>query len=396
MNYSDQVVIVSSLRTPIGAFNSSLSKLSATQLGAIVIRGILESTDFDIKLIDNVLMGNVLSAGLGQAPARQAGIGAGLSNQTPCTTINKMCGSGMEAILMGMALIQSGQAEVLIGGGMESMSNVPYYLNKARSGFHLGHGEITDGLIKDGLWDVYNDFHMGEAAELCADKFSITREAQDAFALSSYTKAQKAIANHLFDDQIVSCDIKSSKSGKQITISEDEEPARANFEKFSQLSPVFTKNGTITAANASSLNDGASACLLMKASKANELGLPILANITGLSRAAHDPKWFSTAPIVGIKKLLSESKMTSNDIQLFEINEAFSAISLSIEKELKLNPSHVNVHGGAVALGHPIGASGARILCTLVHALKSHDKSTGIASCCIGGGEATSIMVERV
>ncbi len=384
------VVIVDIKRTAIGSFQGALGGLSATELGATVIRELLRQNP---QAVDAVIMGQVLSAGCGQAPARQAALGAGLDISVPCTTINKVCGSGLEAVIQGTAMIQSGQAEVVVAGGMESMSNCPYLLDRARQGYRLGHGKLMDSIISDGLWDVYNDFHMGEAAELCADTHKISRQAQDHFALRSYERALKAIDDGCFKDEIVACSHKTKRG--EISIDADEEPHKVNFEKLPQLKPAFKKEGTVTAANASTLNDGASACILMSRTKAELLGLKPMATIKACNRVAQEPAWFTTAPVKGIQKLLGDLRLEVNSIDLFEINEAFAVVSLAAEKLLELDPEKANVRGGAVALGHPIGASGARILCTLVHALNQNQMKRGIASLCIGGGEACTVLVER-
>ncbi len=385
-----KVVIVDIRRSPIGSFMGQFSSLSASSLASQVIQELVKGRDLKV---DALILGQVLSAGNGQAPARQAALGAGLDESTICSTINKVCGSGLEAVLQASAMIQSKQAEIVIAGGMESMSKAPYYLDRVRQGYRLGHGEMLDSIIKDGLWDVYNDFHMGEAAELCADKFGISREAQDDYAKRSYTRSLESIREGLFKNEIVPISLESKK--ETLTLVEDEEPRKVKFDKFSKLSPVFNKLGTVTAANASTLNDGASACLMMTEDKARELGMTIMAVLKAGNRVAQDPKWFSTAPVTGIQKLQYEHRIDLKDIDLFEINEAFSVVALAAERELKLNFEKLNVHGGAVSLGHPIGASGCRILCTLIHALHHYQKRQGLASLCIGGGEACTLLIEK-
>ncbi|WP_129713915.1 acetyl-CoA C-acyltransferase [Pedobacter sp. SYP-B3415] len=387
------VVIVAALRTPIGSFGGSLSSLSASQLGGIVIKAAIEKAGIDPAEIGEVYMGNVLSANLGQAPATQAAKFAGL-HDLPATTINKVCASGMKAVMLAAQSIALGQQEVIIAGGMESMSNVPFYLDKARNGYRLGHGQLTDGLIKDGLWDVYNDYHMGSAAELCASECSISREDQDAFAIESYKRAQHAQENGLFNEEIVPVTV-SDRKGESV-ISTDEEPAAVKFEKIPGLKPVFKKDGTVTAANASTLNDGAAALVLMSAEKAGQLGLKPLAKIKGYADAQQAPEWFTTAPAKAIPRALDAAGITIDQVDLFEINEAFSVVSLANNQALGLDGSKVNIRGGAVSLGHPLGASGARILVTLVHTLRQANGKIGVAGICNGGGGASAVVLEAL
>jgi acetyl-CoA C-acetyltransferase len=388
------VVIVSGVRTPIGAFNGSLKSFTAPQLGAIVIKEALRRANVKPEDVSEVIMGNVLTAGVGQAPARQAALFAGLPQSVPCMTINKVCGSGLKAVMLGAQAIMAGDAEIVVAGGQESMSNSPYYLDRARTGYNFGHAQLIDGMIKDGLWDVYNDYHMGIAAELCATECSIDRERQDAYAIESYKRAIAALDNGTFNDEIIPVEIPQRK-GDPIVVKEDEDIRKVKFEKVPELKPAFKKDGTVTAANASSLNDGAAAVVLMSEAKAKELGLEPLARIVSQASAAKAPEWFTTAPADAISKALGKAGLTTEDIDLFEINEAFSVVSLVNNDLLKLDPAKVNVHGGAVAMGHPIGASGTRVLVTLLYAMRRFDKKRGVASLCIGGGEASALVVER-
>lgn len=394
MSVLNEVVIASACRTPIGAFNGALSSLTAPQLGSIVIKEALNRAGITGKDVDEVIMGEVLTAGVGQAPARQASLGAGIPNTVPCMTINKVCGSGLKSVMLAAQAIMVGDADIVVAGGMESMSKAPYLLDKARTGYRLGHGELIDSMIKDGLWDVYNDFHMGNAAELCAKECNVPREVQDEFAVSSFKKALEAQKNGYFKDEIISVKVEQKK-GELLVISDDEGPKRANFEKMLTLKPVFQKDGTVTAANASSINDGAAACVVMSKKRAEDLRIRHLGTIIAQASAAKAPEWFTTAPADVIKKILDKTKLKLEDIDLFEINEAFAVVNLAVGKELGLDLSKVNVHGGAIALGHPIGASGVRILTTLLYALKRYNKKRGLAALCIGGGEASAVIVER-
>ena len=390
-----QSVIVAAKRTPIGAFQGNLSSVLAPKLGAIAIKAVVEETGIDKSQINEVIMGNVLSAGIGQAPARQASIQAGLPNSVEALTINKMCGSGLKAVMMADQVIRGGDADVVIAGGMESMSNAPYLLQNARAGQRLGHGKMIDSMIHDGLWDAYNDTHMGNCAEMLSKDRNYTREAQDEFAVTSYKRAQKAQAEGVFDSEIVSVEIPQRK-GNPIKVSEDEEPGKARFDKISTLRPAFEKDGAITAANASKLNDGAAAVLIMSAEKANELGLSPIARINAQASAAHEPEWFTTAPGKAIGKVLEKANLSANDIDLWEINEAFSVVTMAAIDDFKIDPAKVNIYGGAVAMGHPIGASGARIFTTLLNGMTRTDAKYGLATLCIGGGEASALIVEKV
>lgn len=389
------VVIVEAKRTPVGSFGGSLSSFSAPELGAAVILDLVKAAGIKPDMVQEVIMGNVLTAGIGQAPARQAAIKAGLSDKTPSTTINKVCASGMKAIMIAADQISLGQADIMIAGGMESMSNVPYYLKKQRFGSKLGHTQAEDGIIADGLWDVYNDFHMGNAAEICAKECNISREQQDEFAITSYKRAIEAHEKGYFDNEIITMKVKDRK-GNVTEVREDEELGRVNFDKIPSLRPVFDKQGTVTAANASSINDGAAGVLLMSEEKAKELGLKPLAIIRSHASAAKAPEWFTTAPADAIPIALKRANLNIKDVDLFEINEAFSVVSLANNQILELNPDIVNIHGGAVSIGHPIGCSGARIVVTLLHALKKTGKSIGTAGICNGGGGASALTVEMV
>lgn len=390
---SREVWIVGAARTPIASFSGSLASVSAPRLGAVAIAAAIERAGVAKEAVQEVYMGNVLPAGQGQAPARQAALFAGLPRSVACTTVNKVCGSGLKTVMLAAAQIAAGDADVAVAGGMESMSQVPYYLDKARDGYRLGHGQLTDGLIKDGLWDVYNDFHMGNAGEICAKDKGITREAQDAYATESYRRALAAIADGAFADEIAPVTI-TGKKGEQTVFAADEEPVRGNPAKFAALRPSFDKNGTITAANASSLNDGAAAVVLVSAEYGKANGLKPLAKIVAQASHAQDPEWFTTAPIFAVEKCLTRAGWSADAVDLFEINEAFSVVSLACNQGLGLDAAKVNVHGGAVALGHPIGASGTRILVTLLYALRRRGGKRGVASLCIGGGEAVALAVE--
>jgi acetyl-CoA C-acetyltransferase len=387
----NEPVIVSAVRTPIGSFNGSLRSLSASQLGSIVIAEALNRVNLGGDEIDEVIMGNVLSAGLGQAPARQASLKAGLPSTVGCTTINKVCGSGLKAVMLAAQAIRSGEAEVIVAGGMESMSNAPYLLRRSSRKDMIDAEDLIDSLITDGLWDVYNNFHMGEAAELCAEKFSISRAEQDAFAILSYQRAIAAQEQGCFNKEIVPVTI----SGEVYPVSQDEELQKFNPEKLKGLRPAFRQKGTITAGNASSISDGAAATVIMTREKALRLGLSPLARVVGYATSAGEPEWFSIAPVDAISTLLRKTKRSLADVDLFEINEAFAASSIGVYKQLGLNAQCVNVRGGAVALGHPIGASGARILTTLIYGLIGLRKTTGVAALCIGGGEAVALMVDH-
>ena len=390
-----QSVIVAAKRTPICAFQGNLSSVSAPNLGAIAIKAVVEETGIDKSQINEVIMGNVLSAGIGQAPARQASIQAGLPNSVEALTINKMCGSGLKAVMLADQAIRCGDAEVVIAGGMESMSNAPYLLKHARSGQRLGHGKMIDSLIHDGLWDAYNDTHMGNCAEMLSKERNYSREAQDEFAVTSYKRAQSAQAEGVFDSEIVPVKIPQRK-GDSVFISEDEEPGKARFDKIPLLRPVFEKDGAITAANASKLNDGAAVILIMSEEKAIKLRLTPIARIVAQASAAHEPEWFTTAPGKAIGKVLEKTNLSINDIDLWEINEAFSAVTMAAIDDFKIDPAKVNIYGGAVAIGHPIGASGARIFTTLMNGMTRTETKYGLATLCIGGGEASAMIVEKV
>jgi acetyl-CoA C-acetyltransferase len=370
-----------------------LSSLAAPQLGSIVINEILERAGIDRSLVDEVIMGNVLTAGEGQAPARQAALGANLHEKTECLTINKVCGSGLKSVMIAAHSIMVGDADVIVAGGMESMSNVPYYVFNSRGGFRMGHQQLVDGMIYDGLWDVYNDFHMGNAAELCARERHITRQEQDDYCILSYQRAQEAQKSGKFRDEIISVSVPQRK-GDPLIINDDEEPGKVKFDKISSLKPVFNKEGTVTAANASSINDGAAAVLLMAEKKAEELGLQPMAKLGRQASVAKKPEWFTTAPADAIQKCLKKANLGTSDIDLYEINEAFAVVSLVVNNILDLDVNRVNVNGGAIALGHPIGASGTRILVTLLYEMKKQSAKRGVASLCIGGGEASALIVE--
>ena len=390
-----QVVIAGGKRTPVGAFQGSLATVPATRLGATAIQAALEVTGVSGDSVDEVIMGNVLSAGQGQAPARQAALYAGLPKSVECLTINKMCGSGLKAVMLASQAIQCGDAEVIVAGGMESMSLSPFLIPRAKTGLQLGHTELVDSIITDGLWDVYNDKHMGSCAETCVRKYQFTREEQDEFARESYTRAQNAQRDGTFAKEIVPVQIKDRK-GNLSELTEDDEPQRANFEKMTKIRPAFEKDGTVTAANASKINDGAAAVVMMSAEKAADLGVKTVARVVAQASFSQEPEWFTTAPVGAIRKVLDKSGLTVDDINLFEINEAFAAVTMAAEKDLGLDHDKVNIHGGAVALGHPIGASGARILVTLLNAMESRKAKLGLATLCIGGGEASAVIVERV
>ncbi|HET9931994.1 MAG TPA: acetyl-CoA C-acyltransferase [Polyangiaceae bacterium] len=389
------VYVVSAARTPIGAYLGSLSALPAPKLGAVAIKGALERARVAPELVEQVFMGNVLSAGIGQAPARQAAIFAGLPQTVPATTVSKVCGSGLEAVVLGARTILTGDASIVAVGGMESMSNVPYYLREARTGYRMGDGKLVDGMIFDGLWDPYNDFHMGQAGELCSRELDIGRAAQDDFARESYRRAREAQAKHAFADEIVKVSVPQRK-GAALEVSVDEEPGRGDPAKFSDLKPAFAKDGTITAANASSISDGAAALVLASEAAVKAHGLSPLARIVGFGGAAQAPEWFTTAPARAVERTLQKLQLQADAIDLWEINEAFACVTIACSRLIGISPEKVNVRGGAVALGHPIGATGARILTTLIHSLREQGKQRGLATLCIGGGEAIALVVERV
>lgn len=387
-----KTVIVSASRTPIGAFMGSLSSFSAPQLGAITIAESVKRAGIDSAEIDEVIMGNVLTGGIGQAPARQAAIYAGLPKSVQCMTINKVCGSGLKSVMLADQAIKCGDAEIIVAGGQESMTNAPYLLFKARTGYRMGNGELVDSMIHDGLWDVYNQIHMGLAGELCSTEYKISRAEQDEYATMSYKRAQEAQANGWFKDEIVAVEIKDKKGSTFVDT--DEEPSKVKFEKIPELKPVFKKDGVVTAANASSIDDGAAALVVMSEDRAAKSGLKPLARIVAHVSHAQEPDWFTTAPASAIKKVLSKAGMKLTDIDLFEVNEAFSVVPMVTKQLADVPYEKMNIHGGAVSLGHPIGASGARILTTLIYALRRTGGKYGIASLCIGGGEANAMIIE--
>ena len=394
MPVSDPIVIVGSPRTPIGAFQGDLKDLTAPQLGAAAIRASVERAGIPSDSVDEVLLGCVLPAGLGQAPARQAALAAGLSASTGAVTINKMCGSGMKAVMLAHDLLLAGSANIVVAGGMESMSNAPYLLDRARAGYRMGHGRVLDHMFLDGLEDAYDKGRlMGTYAEDCAQTYAFSRQAQDEFALASLTRAQKATAEGGFSAEIVPLNVTAGKTER--LVSHDELPLKATPDKIPHLKPAFREGGTVTAANSSAISDGAAALVLMRRSEADRRGLKLLAVIAGHSTYANTPALFPTAPIGAIRRLMQQTGWTTNDVDLFEINEAFAVVVMAAMRDLGLPHDKLNVHGGACALGHPIGASGARILVTLLAALEQHKLSRGIASLCIGGGEATAIAIER-
>ena len=390
-----EVVIVSAVRTPMGSFGGVLSSVAAPQLGAAAIKGALNKINLDPALVQEVIMGNVLQANNGQAPARQAALAAGLTQDVPCTTVNKVCASGMKAVMMAAQSIKAGDNDIVIAGGMENMSAVPYYLDKARNGYRLGDGAIIDGLVKDGLTDVYNKVHMGVCAEKCADEMNFTRDEQDNFALTSYERSASAWSTGKFSEEIVPVEVPQRRKDP-IVISEDEEYTKINKEKFLKLRTVFKKDGTVTAGNASTLNDGASAIILMSAEKAAELNLTPLAKITSYADAAHEPEWFTTAPAKAVPLAITKAGIDINDVDYWELNEAFSVVGLANMKILGLDAAKVNVNGGAVSLGHPLGNSGSRIIVTLLNVLKQNGGKYGAAGICNGGGGASAIVIENI
>ncbi len=390
----EKSVILSSARTPIGAFMGSLSTQSAPQLGSVAIKAALERAGIEAGQVSEVIMGNVLTGGVGQAPARQAAIYAGVPESVPCMTINKVCGSGLKSVMLADQAIRCGDAEIVVAGGQESMSNTPYALPKARGGYKMGNGELVDLMVHDGLWDVYNNFHMGVAAELCASECNITRDGQDNYTVLSYKRALEAQEKGWFKDEITPVTIANRKG--DMVVDADEEPARVKFDKIPSLRPVFKKDGTVTAANASTIDDGAAALVIASESKAAALGVKPIARIVAHASFAQKPEWFTTAPVDGIKRVLAKANMKLDDIDLFEINEAFAVVTLAASDQLGIPVEKINVHGGAIALGHPIGASGARLLTTLLHALKLQNKKYGLTTLCIGGGEASALIVEML
>lgn len=391
----EEVYIISAVRTPLGSFGGSLSGLTAVQLGVEAIQGAIAKAGIAPTEIQEVYMGNVLSANLGQAPARQAALGAGIPASVPCTTINKVCASGMKAVMIAAQAIMTGQQEVIVAGGMESMSNVPYYVPKARFGYKYGNAELVDGLAKDGLHEVYYDFPMGNCAENTAREMGISREEQDGYAIQSYQRAAKAWESGAFKEEIVPVEIKDKK-GASSSITEDEEFLKVNYEKIPGLKPVFQRDGTVTAANASTMNDGASALVLMGKSKAQSLGLAPIARIRGFADAAQDPIWFTTAPALAIPKALRHAGLTADQVDYYEINEAFAAVALANQRQLQIPNERLNVNGGAIALGHPLGCSGARIITTLTSILTANKATYGVAAICNGGGGASAMVIERL
>lgn len=388
-----EVVIVSAVRTAMGSFGGVFSKVSATKLGAAAIKGAIEKCGINKDIIDEVFMGNVLQANLGQAPARQAAIDAGLSDKIPCTTINKVCSSGMKSIMLGAQTILCGDNDVVMVGGMENMSSVPHYLSNSRTGQKLGDIKALDGLVKDGLTDVYNNKHMGLCAETCAKEMNFSREEQDNFAIESYKRSAKSWQEKRFNDEIVNVEVPQRK-GDNLIINEDEEYKKVILEKIPNLRPVFEKEGTITAANASTINDGASALILMSKEKANELNLKPLAKIISYADSAHEPEWFTTAPSSAVEKAIKKANINKSDVDYYELNEAFSVVGLANMKLLEIENKKVNVNGGAVSLGHPLGSSGSRIVVTLINVLKQNNGSIGVAGICNGGGGASAIVIE--
>ncbi len=391
---SDPVVIVGMARTPMGGFQGDFASVSAPELGSVAIQAAVERGGLQASDIDEVLMGCVLPAGVGQAPARQAALGAGLPDHVPCTTVNKVCGSGMKTVMMAQAQIETGMADIVVAGGMESMTNAPYLLPRARGGYRLGHGEILDHMFLDGLQDAYQGGLMGAFGENCADKYNFTREQQDAFAIESLRRANTAIEEGKFASEIAPVTVKTRKGEISVTI--DEQPGKARPDKIPTLKPAFKKDGTITPANASSISDGAAALVLMRQSEADKRGLKPLAVIRGSSQHAAAPEWFTTAPVGALEKLLERVGWSAEEVDLYEVNEAFAVVTMAAMHELGIPHEKVNVHGGATALGHPLGTSGARIIVTLLAALQTYGKNKGVATLCIGGGEATAIAVELV
>lgn len=388
-------VIVSAARTPVGSYLGSLSSVPSPKLGSVAIRAALERAGLKGEEVEEVIMGCVLPAALGQAPARQASLFAEVPNTVPCTTVNKVCGSGLKTVMYADQAVRSGDNKVVVAGGMENMSLAPYYVVKGRSGYRMGHGELLDGMIKDGLWDVYNDFHMGSAADMCAKEKGYSREKQDEFATESYRRAQAAIERGAFKDEITPVEIPQRK-GDPIVFDTDEEPGKVKFDKVAKLRAAFNKDGTVTAANASSINDGAAAMVIMDEEEAKKRGLEPLVTIVSHASACRAPEWFTLAPVDAIQKALDKAGLKADDIDLWEINEAFSVVTLAAMDEFSIPHEKVNVNGGAVAIGHPIGASGNRIFTTLLYAMKEKGARYGLATACIGGGEASAIIVERV
>ena len=390
-----EVYIVSAKRTPMGSFGGVLSSLSATELGSIAIKGALEAAKVPASEVEEVFMGNVCSANLGQAPARQAALKAGIGNNVPCTTVNKVCASGTKAIMLAAQSIMTGQNDLIVAGGMESMSNIPYYMPNARYGYKYGHGQLVDGLMKDGLTDVYNECAMGVCADNTASKYNISREEQDEFAINSYKKSAESTEKGIFKNEIVPVEIPQRK-GEPLLVTEDEEFKKVKFEKIPSLRPVFSKEGTVTAANASTINDGAAALVIASKEKVEALGLKPLARIVSFADAAQEPEWFTTAPTLAAPKALEKAGLSFSDVDFFEVNEAFSVVTIAFYKQLGIPAEKVNVFGGAVSLGHPLGASGARIVTTLNNVLQQKKGRYGLAAICNGGGGASALLIERV
>jgi len=397
MNTTDQVVIISGCRTPVGKFQGSLSDLSATQLGAIVVREAVKRAGVDPTQVDECIMGNVVSAGLGQNPARQAAIFGGLSPEVGAMTINKVCGSGLKAVGLAAQAIQTGNSTLVVAGGMESMTNAPYLLPQARKGYRIGDGQIVDAMVRDGLWDIYNDYHMGVTGENVAEKYGITREKQDEFAVNSHNKAISAIKECRFKSQVVPVELPSKKRGAPPVIFDKDESPRedTSLEILRALKPAFKKDGTVTAGNAPGVNDGAAAVVVTSAARARELGAKPMVRIVAQATSGVDPKWVMMAPVGAVRKIWEKTGWKNEDVDLYELNEAFSVQALGVMRELNLNPEKVNVNGGAVAIGHPIGASGARVLVTLIYEMIRRDVHRGIAALCLGGGNAVAMAVER-
>jgi acetyl-CoA C-acetyltransferase len=390
----DDVVILSAARTPVGSFQGTLAGMSAVQLGSVAIAGAIERAQITPDAVEQVLMGNVLQAGEGQAPARQAALAAGIPRTTSAITVHKVCGSGMQAIMSAANDIRCGDYDVAIAGGMESMTNAPYLIPNARAGLRMGDAKLIDSMIHDGLWDPYSDIHMGNCAEMCARRYAFSREDQDAYALESYRRARTAADSGLLADEIVPVNV-PQRRGEAVIVERDEEPFASQLEKMPSLRPAFEPEGSVTAANASSINDGAAALIVCGATRARELGRRPLARLLAQTSVAQEPEWFTTAPIAAINKLLARAGRKIEDIDLWEINEAFAVVPMAAMRELGLNPAQVNVNGGAVAIGHPIGASGARIAGSLIHSLRRRGGHLGVAAICIGGGEATAVLVEN-
>ncbi len=387
------IYILSAKRTPFGSFMGQLSEFKASKLGAIAIEAAVKESGVNAKDIEQVYMGNVLSAGMGQAPARQAAIYANLPKSVACTTVNKVCGSGMKAVMLAAQSIETGECDLVVAGGMENMTQVPFYMENTRNGYRMGHQKLVDGMIKDGLWDVYNDYHMGSAAELCAKEKNITRADQDAFAIESFKRAQDATKAGKFKSEMVAIQL-PQKKGDPILMDQDEGPGKAQFDKIPGLKPVFDKQGSVTAANASTINDGAAALVLASEEYVKKHNLKPIAKLVAYAQHAQAPEWFTTAPVEAMRKVSAKSGWKLEDVELFEINEAFALVTMAAMRELNLPHAKVNVNGGAVSIGHPIGASGARILTTLIWALRNNGKKKGMASICIGGGEATAMTLE--